>query len=64
MQEQINQLEDKLAKADEQAQIEAEIRYEKRLELIKKMHEEEICEIRQINIRKEAELEQLAIKSQ
>ena len=28
------------------------------------MHEEEICEIRQINVRKEAELEQLAIKSQ
>jgi hypothetical protein len=28
------------------------------------MHEEEISEIRQINIRKEAELELLAIKSQ
>ena len=60
----INELEDRLARATEQANIDAESKYEKRLQLIKKMHEEEIFEIRQLNSKKEAELEQLAIKGQ
>jgi len=47
-------LEDKLARASEKGVIDAEAKYEKRLELIKKMHEEEIFEIRQLNSKKEA----------
>lgn len=54
MQGHVNELEERLDGVAEQAQIDADAKYEKRLELIKKMHEEEIFEIRSLNSKKEA----------
>ena len=54
MQGHVNELEERLDGVAEQAQIDADAKYEKRLEFIKKMHEEEIFEIRSLNSKKEA----------